>query len=106
MIATFEPGSEMKGDYDLKLKPEQQVALVAIQVVGLTIGTFSAEFGDNLRTALAGMTKAAIGSTQCPYSSPPEDIVQGFDSKKNMYLHCLHGNRHCWSMNGSYIQCP
>jgi len=102
-------GGHLKGDsdFDLKLKPQQLVALVALQVVGLTIHTFDdAVFGDNLRAALTGMTKAALGPTECPFGSPPASIIQDFDSQKNMFLHCLHGNRHCWTLNGSNIQCP
>ena len=110
MTIGFPPeiGGSMKGDSgrNLDLNPQQRAAIVTIHAVGLAFRTFDVELGDKLRSALAVMTSAALGATKCPYSHPPEDIVPGFDSNRNMFLHCLHGNRHCWTMSGDYIACP
>jgi hypothetical protein len=96
------------GDLDLNI--EQRVALAAINAAYLATRAFGTDFGIGLHTAVAPFLSQAVSATvsslQCPYDSPPADVVRDFDSSKNMYLHCLHGNRHCWSVGGHYITCP
>jgi hypothetical protein len=55
---------------------------------------------------LALAASAAVAGTQCPFDSPPEPIVGDFDANRNMYLHCLHATKHCWSLTGQSITCP
>jgi hypothetical protein len=55
---------------------------------------------------LAMAATAAVSGIQCPYGQPPEAIVGDFDANRNMYLHCLHGTKHCWTMTGQSITCP
>ncbi len=95
---------------DLELSPEQRVALLGIQAVALALSAFRTNIGATLGLALepslAQATSAILSPTKCPYDHPPADIIQDFDSKKNMYLHCLHASTHCWNMSGHFVGCP
>ncbi|MEO7275500.1 MAG: hypothetical protein ABIX28_20740 [Vicinamibacterales bacterium] len=55
---------------------------------------------------LAMSATAAVAGMQCPYDHPAEAIVGDFDAARNMYLHCLHGTKHCWTLTGTSIACP
>ena len=95
---------------DLELNIEQRVALTAINAAYLATRALGTDFGAALHTALAPLLAQAISATvsslQCPYSSPPADVVRDFDPNQDMYMHCLHGSQHCWTLGGHRITCP
>ena len=95
---------------DLDFNVEQRVALAAIYSAYVAIGALTTTFGASLHSSVAPLLTQAIGATvaslQCPYGSPPVDIVTDFDSAQNIFLHCNHSPRHCWSYGGRYITCP
>jgi hypothetical protein len=95
---------------DLELNIEQRVALAAINAAYLATRSLSTEFGISLHASvgpfLAQAVTAAVSALQCPYSSPPADVVRDFAPNKDMYMRCLHGTRHCWTLSGHSITCP
>ena len=95
---------------DLDLRPEQVVTLVAIQALNSALRAFGTEFSLGLYTSIAPMLGqiggAAVSTMTCPFGDPETEIIQDFDAKKNMYLHCLHAPQHCWSMRGTHKPCP
>jgi hypothetical protein len=91
---------------NLELNPDQRVALAAIgaaahamQFVGITVGLAAAP-------SLVSAASAVVSGTQCPFGSPPSDLIADFDSGRNMYLRCLHFPHHCWNLSGNSITCP
>ena len=95
--------------YNLNLRPEQRAALDGIEAVANALGEFRNSFSETLLGSVGPLLMQAAAATvsqQCPFGNPPADIVGDFDGQKNMYFHCLHAIRHCWTWGGQHITCP
>jgi hypothetical protein len=91
---------------NLALSPDQRIALAALgaaahamRFVGTTVSLAAAP-------SLLSAVSAVLAGTQCPYGSPPSDLIPDFDSSRNIYMRCLHWPHHCWDLSGRSISCP
>ena len=104
----------MQSDYvlvrtDLELSDAQRAVLKLLSDADEGLRSLPA-VGASLRAIvsppLGVAATAALSGMQCPYGDPPEAIVGDFDGNRNMYLHCLHSTKHCWTTGGQSITCP
>ncbi len=103
----------------LELSEQQIAALAGLAVIAVALSPLlSAEKarGEKARDsegrefsvtkAFASVAESVVSGTTCPFDHPPATIQTKFNSRRDMYLRCLHATPHCWTTNGQYMQCP
>jgi len=99
--------------FNLHLSVQQRLALSALHVAAMALRAVpgvelsrAGGGGSSVGDVVSHGVSASLAGLQCPFGQPPADIVGGFDGQGDIYLHCLHGARHCWSFDGKHIACP
>jgi hypothetical protein len=87
----------------LALRQDQLFLLGSVQT--LAVGLHALGGLESVAQSLLSTVSTSV-SMDCPYGSPRSPIVGDFDSSSNMYLHCNHSPKHCWSWTGNSITCP
>lgn len=98
---------------NLELDVAQIATLRMVQALSLTLTAFDSKIAHSIYTsstsALVTIANAALKNTMCPFGAPAADIVTEFDSSRNIYFRCCHGDppgRHCWDGSLRSIDCP
>jgi hypothetical protein len=101
------------GRRDLDIGGARLVVLRIVQGLQSTLAGRSSIFAQKIYAAVEPaflqISNFALSEIVCPYGNPPAKIIMDFDSSKNMYQRCLHGDpygTHCWDHGGKLIDCP
>ena len=98
-------------DQDLEIPEHLSIMLRGLnEVARVAVGVAAPKLlQDNMLAAMRLAVNSALAlapMVKCPFGSPPASIQQGFDSKGNLRLECLHSNpQHCWDLNGRRGPC-